>query len=167
MNPTYTMPNGEVVSTVPTAERTPATAAPTGNERLLSHGTLSKPILGLPLARLIPQDLHSMMDYGSGFATGAGMLQSDDPKARLASAVLAGSVIGISAITDYRLSFAKLVPIEVHEVADYAWGVTAMALPFALGYWKTSPKVALMHVVAGAGTIMSSLFTDYRAFKRK
>jgi hypothetical protein len=95
------------------------------------------------------------------------VMDDDDPRAKLASAILATSVVGVSLLTDYRLSLAKVIPIEMHEVADHAWGLTAITLPFALGYWKTSPKVAMMHIVAGAGTILSSLFTDYRAYKRR
>ena len=119
----------------------------------------------LPLARLIPQDVHSVMDYSSGATVASGALMTDDRAARVASIVLGAGVIGISAITNYRLSIAKLVPIEAHEVADHLWGLAAIAAPFVFGYWKRSPHVALMHVMAGAGTILSSLFTDYRAAK--
>lgn len=164
MNPqTYTMPDGETIPKAPLDERPEA-----ATERTLSHGAPAKPVLGLPLARLIPQDLHSVMDYANGVATGLGMvLDDDDPRAKLGSAILASSVIGVSLLTDYRLSLAKVIPIEMHEVADHAWGLTAITLPFALGYWKTSPKVAMMHIVAGAGTILSSLLTDYRSYKRR
>lgn len=137
-------------------------------DRTLSHGAPSRPIFGvLPLARLIPQDVHAMMDYGNGVATGAGALMTDDPAARIASIALAATVVGTSAITDYRLSAAKILPIEVHEAADYAWGVAAIAAPFVFGYWKRAPRVALMHVMAGAGTLLSSLLTDYRSYKRR
>jgi hypothetical protein len=138
-------------------------------ERTLSHGVPSAPLLGkLPLARLIPQDVHSVMDYMSGLATGAGVfLHDDDPTAFAASMILGGSVIGVSALTDYRLSLAKVIPIEIHETIDYAWGAMAIASPFVLGYWKSSPTVALMHVISGVGTILSSLFTDYRAYRAR
>jgi hypothetical protein len=130
----------------------------------LSKGTPSKPLLGLPLARLIPQDVHSVMDYVDSLAYGSGALISDDPRAQLASVMLAASGAGVSLLTDYRLSAAKVIPIEAHEAIDHIWGLTAIAMPFVLGYWKTSPKVALMHVATGIGTIVSSLFTDYRAY---
>jgi hypothetical protein len=136
-------------------------------ERSLSEGEPAKPLFGvLPLSRLIPQDVHSVMDYANGAAAGTGALLSDDPAARLASVALAASAVGVSALTDYRLSVAKIIPIEAHEVIDHVWGIAAIAAPFVLGYWKRSPTVALMHVIAGAGTILSSLFTDYRSFKR-
>jgi hypothetical protein len=137
-------------------------------ERTLSHGAPSKELLGvLPLARLIPQDIHSIMDYVDGFAAGgAGLLAEDDRAAQIASLALGASIIGISAMTDYRLSLAKLVPIEIHEVGDYVWGAAAIASPFVFGYWKSAPRTALMHVITGAGSILASLFTDYRSAKR-
>lgn len=136
-------------------------------ERTLSKGRPSKPLFGaLPLARVIPQDVHSIMDYANGAITGLGVT-SDDNAAKLASAVLGASVIGVSLVTDYRLSVAKILPIEAHEVADYGWGMTAIALPFVLGYWKRSPMVAMSHIIAGAGTILSALITDYRAYRKR
>lgn len=138
-------------------------------DRTLSHGTPPAKLFGaLPLARLIPQDIHSVMDYGSGLLAGSGaFLDEDDELARVASLVLAGSVIGVSLMTDYRLSVAKILPIKVHETLDYAWGFTACLAPFALGYWKSAPRTALSHFMAGAGTILSSLFTDYRAYRNR
>lgn len=136
-------------------------------DRPLSKGAPSKLLLGaLPISRLIPQDVHSVLDYTDGVAVGTGALMTDDPAARIASIALAASTIGVSAITDYRLSAAKIVPIETHEVVDYVWGIAAIAAPFVLGYWKRAPRVALTHVVAGAGRLLSSLLTDYRSYKR-
>jgi hypothetical protein len=72
-------------------------------------------------------------------------------------------VVGVSLVTDYRLSVAKVIPIKAHEIIDHVWGLTAISAPFILGYWKTAPRIALMHVIAGASTILASLVTDYRA----
>lgn len=131
----------------------------------LSRGIPSEPLLGaLPLARIIPQDVHSVVDYGNGLMVGYG-ITSSDPRAKMASIILAASVVGVSAITDYRLSLAKIVPIEAHEAIDHIWGLSAIAAPFVFGYWKTSPKVAVAHVVTGVATILASLVTDYRAYR--
>jgi hypothetical protein len=131
----------------------------------LSRGIPSEPLLGrLPLAGLIPQDVHSIVDYGNGIAVGSG-ITSRDPRAKLASIVLAASVVGVSALTDYRLSVAKVIPIEAHEAIDHLWGLSAIAAPFVFGYWKTSPKIAVTHVVTGVATILASLVTDYRAYR--
>ncbi len=132
----------------------------------LSTGTPSKPLLGrLPLARLIPQDIHSVMDYLDGGAVLAGAFLTSCPKAKAASVLMGGSAIGVSSITDYRLSLAQRVPIEAHEAVDYAFGISAIAAPFVLGYRKTAPHVAALHVAVGIGVIVASLLTDYRAFR--
>ncbi len=124
----------------------------------------SKPVFGvLPLARVVPQDIHSLMDYAAGGTCLATALLADTTSARVASAALGASVVCVSAMTDYRLSAVKLIPIEVHEVIDHVWGLAAIAAPFVLGYWKKDPAIAAVHVLTGASTIIASLFTDYRA----
>jgi hypothetical protein len=130
------------------------------------RGMPSRPLLGrLPLARLIPQDVHSVLDYVDAATVLSGAVMSDCSKAKAASAVIGGSGIGLSAITDYRLSLAKVIPIEAHEVIDYAFGVSAISAPFLFGYYKTAPVTAAIHVATGVGTILASLFTDYRAYR--
>jgi len=148
------------------SRRRGATQASATHEHPLSQGTPSRPLLGaLPLARLIPQDVHSMLDYANGAATTGLAFGTDCPRARAASLALGTSYTAVSLLTDYRLSVAKVIPIETHEALDYAWGAAAIAAPFVLGYWKTAPRVALAHALAGASTILGSLVTDYRAYR--
>jgi hypothetical protein len=134
----------------------------------LSVGAPSKPLFGvLPIARLIPQDIHSVMDYANSGLFFVEGITTDDDTAMIASLALGVAGAGVSLVTDYKLSVAKVIPVEAHEVIDYAWSAAAIAAPFVFGYWKTAPKVALMHVVAGAGTIIASLLTDYRAYSKR
>jgi len=134
--------------------------------RSLSVGTPSRPLLGrLPLARVVPQDVHSVMDYLDGGGVLLGAFVSDCPRAKAASWVIGASGVVASMVTDYRLSLAKLLPIEAHEVIDYAFGVSAISAPFLLGYRKTAPLVAATHIAIGLVAILASLFTDYRAFR--
>lgn len=126
----------------------------------------SKPLLGsLPLARIIPQDVHSVLDYvhSASFFVSAKLARTG--RARAVGITLGLGLGGASAVTDYRLSAAKLLPIELHEGLDYAGGLTAIAAPFVLGYVKKDPIAALMHIGLGIGTVLTSLFTDYRASK--
>jgi hypothetical protein len=138
-------------------------------DRTLSHGEPSRPLLGvLPITRWIPQDVHSVMDYVDGLTAASGALTADDDDVAFwASIALGTSAIGVSAMTDYRLSLAKVIPIRVHEAIDYAWGMSCIAAPFALGYWKSSPRTAITHVMVGAGSILASLFTDYRSYRQE
>jgi hypothetical protein len=126
----------------------------------------SKPLLGvLPLARAVPQDVHSVLDYvhSAGFFASAKLARTS--RGRAMGVALGLGIGGASMVTDYRLSAAKLLPIELHESLDYAGGLTAIAAPFVLGYVKKDPIAALIHIGLGIGTIVTSLFTDYRASK--
>ena len=132
--------------------------------RPLSLGTPSLPILGvLPLARWIPQDIHTGLDYlGAGQALLSAAL-ANDPVCRSVGLVKAAMAVSVSSITDYRLSFAKVIPIEVHEVIDHVWGLGMVLAPFALGYWKKSPVASAIQVGTGLFYVAASLLTDYRA----
>jgi len=136
-------------------------------DRTLSHGEPAEPLLKvLPLTRWIPQDVHSMMDYMDGLTVASGFFTADDDDVACWTSIgLGASAIGVSLLTDYRLSLAKVIPIRTHEAIDYMWGAACIAAPFVLGYWKKSPTTALTHVMVGAGAILASLFTDYRSYK--
>jgi hypothetical protein len=124
----------------------------------------SRRLLGfLPVARVIPQDVHSVCDYSFAMAAGIAGLFGKGLAPKLAGAALYSSATLVSLLTDYRLSIAKLIPIEAHEVIDFAWCGMTIAAPFALGYWKKAPATAITHVVLGSTYTLISLFTDYRA----
>jgi hypothetical protein len=126
----------------------------------------SKPVLGmLPLARVIPQDVHSALDYvhTAGFLASAALARTS--RARAVGLALGAGLGGGSLVTDYRLSAAKVLPIETHEKADYAIGLAAVLAPFLLGYARKDPVAAMIHVGLGVGSLVTSLLTDYRATK--
>jgi hypothetical protein len=146
--------------------------APNGHSKIeartLSKGTPAPKLFGvLPVARLIPQDIHSVMDYVDGLTVASGYFFEDGAAACMASLALGGSAVATALMTDYRLSAVKLIPIRTHEVIDYAWGAACIAAPFVFGYWKKSPRVAMTHVMTGAMNIVVSLITDYRSYKAR
>ncbi|RYZ01796.1 MAG: hypothetical protein EOO73_34180 [Myxococcales bacterium] len=151
-----------LIAAPPAAEVT----LPLEGARSLSVGEPSKPLLGrLPLARVVPQDVHSVMDYVDAGGVLTGAFLTNCPKAKAASWAMGTSGIAASSITDYKLSLAKVLSIETHEAIDYAWGFSAVAAPFVFGYRKSAPHVAALHIALGLGTIVASLFTDYRAYR--
>ncbi|WP_426756735.1 SPW repeat domain-containing protein [Myxococcus sp. Y35] len=132
-------------------------------DRSAAAGIMSRPLLGrLPLRRWVPQDLHSLMDYKGGTASVVAGVLSGDPVAKSAGVALGATILGVSLLTDYRLSLTKLIPIEAHEIADHAFGAASILAPFVLGYAKRHPVAAAIHVVVGVSTILASLVTDYR-----
>ncbi|MBZ4422935.1 hypothetical protein K8638_41505 [Myxococcus sp. RHST-1-4] len=132
-------------------------------DKSAAAGIPSRPLLGrLPVRRWIPQDVHSVLDYQGGAATALAGILSGDPVAKAAGLALGSSVIGVSLLTDYRMSLTKLIPIEAHEIADYAYGAAAILAPFVLGYAKRSRMATVVHVVMGLRSILVALVTDYR-----
>jgi hypothetical protein len=127
-------------------------------------GVMSRPLLGkLPLRRLIPQDVHSVMDYaGAAMVAGAGLSAARAPEARIAGSILGLAGLGVSLCTDYRLSLKKLIPIEVHEAIDYGWSLAVLAAPFLLGYARRAPVATALQCFDALSTIAASLVTDYR-----
>ena len=125
----------------------------------------ASPILGLPIPirRAIPMDVHSVLDYGNAAECLALGAMASVPAAKLANTFIGLKGLGLSIVTDYRLSLAKLVPIEVHELGDHLFGLSAITTPFLLGYWKKEPVITAMQVMCGVTTIVAALFTDYRA----
>lgn len=124
----------------------------------------SKPLLGrLPLARVIPQDVHSGLDHfhAAGFALSAVLARTT--RGRAVGAALSASLFGMSAVTDCRASVTKLLPIEIHEGIDHAAALTAIAAPFVLGYAKKDPIASMIQIGLGIGHLVTSLITDYRA----
>jgi len=136
-------------------------------DRTLSHGVAARPLLGLPLARIVPQDVHSIIDYATALAVGIAGFLAGARRARIAGRALGAVGVVQSLVSDYRLSAKKLMPIELHEARDYVWGAVNIAAPFALGYRRREPIASAMQIAAGATLILASLFTDYRGFKRR
>jgi hypothetical protein len=126
----------------------------------------SKPLLGvLPLARVVPQRVHTTMDWMASALCAASAAVATTNEACVAGTAFAASGAGVSVTTDYRMSVAKWIPIEVHETIDYAWGASVALAPFVLGYAKRDRLATILQVAAGLGTILVSLFTDYRAVR--
>ncbi len=124
----------------------------------------AKPLFGvLPLARVVPQDVHSMIDYASAGAFFLSAALARTARGRAMGILLGSSIGGASMVTDYRLSLAKVIPIELHELLDHSGGAMAASAPAILGYAKKDPVASAIQILTGLATIAVSLFTDYRA----
>jgi len=137
------------------------------DDRTLSHGIAARSLAGLPLARVVPQDVHSLLDYATALAVAVAGFLAGAPRARNAGRLLGIAGLAQSLASDYRLSAVKVMPIEVHEVRDYLWGAANIAAPFVLGYRKRERVASAVQIAAGAAVILTSLFTDYRGWKRR
>jgi hypothetical protein len=136
-----------------------------GMERQRRDGVASSPLFGvLPIARVIPQDVHSVGDYASAATLLIAGLTAKGPAARATGIALGVADAATSFMTDYRLSGFKIIPIEVHQALDYVAGVTAMLAPLWFGKGRRRDRRAsFLHILVGAAVVGVSLVTDYRA----
>lgn len=132
-------------------------------DRSAAAGIPANPLPGgLPLRRWMPQGIHSLLECATGVAVAVAGRLSGVGSARRAGLALGLGLTGLSLLTDTRLSLSRLVPIELHELADHGWGLAAIAAPFVGGYARRSPGVAAVHVAAGVAVLVGALLTDYR-----
>jgi hypothetical protein len=131
-------------------------------DRPLSKGEPARSLVGV-----VPQDVHSLLDYAAALAVAVAGVLARHRRARIVCSVVGGVGVAQSLVSDVRLSAVKLMPIRLHEARDYVWGAVNIAAPFALGYRKRDPIASAIQIAAGAALILTSLFTDYRGYKRR
>jgi hypothetical protein len=117
----------------------------------------------LPLSRVLPQHMHSVIDYVAAGAYFASAALARTRRARIMGGMLGSSLGGASLLTDDRLGAKKIIHVEDHEVLDHVSGATAILAPFVLGYVKKDPIASAIQIATGFASILSSLFTDYRS----
>jgi hypothetical protein len=131
---------------------------------LPSQHLVSRRVFGaLPLARVVPQEVHTGFDYAVGFGALASALFASSGRGKLIGAALGLGAIGAALFSDHRFGAKKLVSIENHHLVDCALGVAAVAAPFALGYARRDRGVAALHVGIGCGLLAAAALTDYRS----
>ncbi len=124
----------------------------------------ARPLLGrLPLLHLLPQDAHSLLDY-TGAAVGlVTAAVADSPAVKTGAFVVGSGTALVSAASDYRLSVAKVVPIEGHAAFDYLAGLTHIALSVFLRRGGRKRLIAGLELSTGLLLVGAALLTDYRA----
>lgn len=110
--------------------------------------------------RIIPTRIHGMADYATGlllilspyifgFANVGGA-------AFYLPVALGIGIIGLSLLTDYELSIARLIPMPVHLAGDVAGGALLAASPWLFGF---ADRVTWPHVIIGLLEIGAGLMT--------
>jgi hypothetical protein len=110
--------------------------------------------------RFIPTRVHGMADY----ATGLLLLVSPylfgfsdvGGVAQYLPMLLGVAIIGLSLITDYELSIAKIIPMPMHLAGDIAGGALLAVSPWLFGF---ADRVAWPHVIIGLLEIGAGLMT--------
>ena len=113
--------------------------------------------------RPIDSTLHGVTDYTVGtllmtaFPRLVGVEGTDSAKQiRIAGA----THFGYSAITDYPLGIAKLIPYRVHLAIDLLGALAIGATPFVTGQWKKGRRHWVPHVALAAFELNSLLMSD-------
>lgn len=121
----------------------------------------SKPVMGLPTARIVPQAAGSVADL-----VGSGLMLASAAVARTRRARIVGAVLGIGggalALASDTTIGVKRIPIETTMRATLAGDVLAVAAPFVLGYARRDPLAAAMQVATGLVGIALAFVTDWR-----
>ena len=113
--------------------------------------------------RIIPTRVHGMIDYGFGvlliiapfllgFATGGAE--------QWVPTILGIAIIGMSLMTDYELSLARVIPMPMHLSVDVLGGIVLAASPWLFGF---SGRVYLPHLILGLVEIGTALMTVSRS----
>jgi len=126
----------------------------------------SKPLLGkLPLARRVPQDVHSALELASAAVLLGAAYFTPSRRAKVVMTGLGLSALAVASTTHVRLSVARLLPVEAHEVFDYAWGLAAVAAPLAIGRGRRNRAVRVASALTaaiGVAHLAVTAITDYR-----
>jgi hypothetical protein len=87
------------------------------------------------MKRPISPRTHGLIDYSTAAATMAvPRLLGFPPTATAAAYGVAGSMAGLSSLTDFRPALKRVVPLKVHALVDTMMSVAVPALPWVLGF---------------------------------
>jgi hypothetical protein len=112
--------------------------------------------------RFLSTRVHGIMDYLTG-----GLLIvvpyllgfADGTAAQYVPQILGVAIIGMSLMTDYEYSVARVIPVSVHLGIDLLGGVLLAASPWLFGF---SNKVFWPHLIVGIMEIGLALMTRTR-----
>ena len=112
--------------------------------------------------RFLSTRVHGIMDYLTG-----GLLIvvpyllgfADGTAAQYVPQILGVAIIGMSLMTDYEYSVARVIPVSVHLGIDLLGGLLLAASPWLFGF---SNKVFLPHLIVGIMEIGLALMTRTR-----
>lgn len=84
--------------------------------------------------------LHGVLDYATvATVLAAPRILGFPESATRACDVLAGSYLGLSALTDYPLAVKRVIPFKAHGAAEVASGMVMPTLPWMLGFAEHRP----------------------------
>ncbi len=107
---------------------------------------------------------HGVADYVSAatFAAAPSLITMSPPAAKLARSLGAGYA-GLSAMTEYPLGLAKVVPFPVHLTMDALMAPVLAAAPWLFGFADDRPARNFFIAMAAVTAVVTSLSQRRRA----
>lgn len=109
--------------------------------------------------RIIPTQVHGMLDYltGSALLAAPGLLGiKDDPRAALTLRLAGGGATAYSLLTDYELGLVRLLPMPAHLALDAISGALLASSPWLFGFAERGTRYWLPHALVGAAEILAA-----------
>jgi type II secretory pathway pseudopilin PulG len=114
------------------------------------------------MERPITPEMHGLVDYATVLMTAAApsVLPMSDRAAKTCYALAAG-YLGLSLLTDYRLSARRVVPFPAHGLAEGALGAALPMLPKALGFEEDDAGRGFLLGLTALTAVVAAL-TDWK-----
>ncbi len=119
--------------------------------------------------RIIPTQVHGMLDYltGSALLAAPGLLGiKDDPRAALTLRLAGGGATAYSLLTDYELGLVRLLPMPAHLALDAISGALLASSPWLFGFAERGTRYWLPHALVGAAEILAAATSKTAASTR-
>jgi hypothetical protein len=107
--------------------------------------------------------LHGVVEYAAGaFFVAAPFLFGFDSSAATALSIIVGVVVLASAAsTDAPTGLARVIPVEIHAVIDFALAVLLIAAPFLFGFRDEGGATAFF-IIVGVVHLLLTIATRFR-----
>jgi hypothetical protein len=107
--------------------------------------------------------VHGIVEYAAGaLLIAAPFLFGFDSNAAAALAIVVGAtVIVLTASTRAPTGLAKVLPVELHAIADFALAVLLISAPFLFGFRDEGAPTAFF-IVLGVLELLFTIATRYR-----
>ena len=104
---------------------------------------------------------HGIIDYSTVAATAvAPKLLNLPGRAAGAAYGIAGAIAGLAAMTDFKPSLKRAVPLRGHELADLGMGMLLPAVPWMLGFAEDK-RARNFFLGLTAATMAVTMLTDW------
>jgi hypothetical protein len=107
--------------------------------------------------------MHGVVEYAAGaFFVAAPFLFGFESSAATALSIIVGVVVLASAAsTDAPTGLARVVPVEIHAVIDFALAVLLIAAPFLFGFRDEGGATAFF-IIVGVAHLLLTIATRFR-----